>query len=355
MKVESFGAQGGAKLVLSSILICLCLLSGLALRVIAAETVSLSGHELTSAGKFRFQFETRVGQNYPVEMSVDFVEWVSLTNIIGVDGPVWVEDEPAGRSSRRYYNVGVHPGPTPLTNMVYITPGTFTMGSPGSESGRGTNEGPQTVVTLSRGFWIGKYEVNREEYATLTGDISAMSSYNGTLPVDFANWNNATNFCHKLTEKERAAGRLPVGYVYRLPTEAEWEYVCRAGTTTAVALRDGVSLSSNEANFDGEFPYGGAPTGQYRRTTTPGGTYPANAWGVHDMHGNVWEWVHDTYQLYPGGSITDPTGAATGAGRILRGGGYGSVGSHCRSAKRDTRSATYRNFGQGFRVVLARE
>jgi formylglycine-generating enzyme required for sulfatase activity len=345
------------KLIFSAGLICTVFLLAATVRVHAAETetVSISGHELTREGKFRFRFEAKTGQTYPVEMSADFLEWVPLTNIVGVDGSVWVQDDQATNTPRRYYNIGAHPGPTPITNMVYIAPGTFTMGSPAFEFGRGTNEGPQTVVTLSRSFWIGKYEVNREDYAGLTGDFSAMSYYDGTLPVDIATWNAATNFCHKLNERERAAGRLPAGYVYRLPTEAEWEYVCRAGTTTPVALGDGVSLSSHQANFDGGFPYGDAPSGPYRLGNTRGGTFPGNAWGVYDMHGNVWEWVQDIYQPYPGGAVSDPTGAPTGIFRILRGGGYSSIGSHCRSAKRDIRSASYRNFGQGFRVVLARE
>jgi formylglycine-generating enzyme required for sulfatase activity len=208
---------------------------------------------------------------------------------------------------------------------------------------------------LTRGYWIGKYEVTQGEYEAVMGSNPSLFHYNPTLPVDFVSWTSATNYCYKLTARERAAGKLPRGYVYRLPTEAEWEYACRAGTTTPFGVGDGISLSSTEANFDGTFPYGGAPSGRNLNQTIFVGIYAPNAWGLHDMHGNVWEWCQDWYGSYPGGAVTDPTGPETGTARVLRGGGYTSVGRGCRSAKRDSRSTSYANSIQGFRIVLAAE
>ena len=128
--------------------------------------------------------------------------------------------------------------------------------------------------------------------------------------MELVAWDDANAFCRKLTEPERQAGRLPAGWEYRLPTEAQWEYACRAGTVTATAFGD--SLSSRQANFNGNNPYNGAENGPNLTRTAEVGTYPANAWGLHDMHGNVWEWCRDWYQRkLPGGN--DPE-ALPGAG-----------------------------------------
>lgn len=327
----------------------------------AAAQISVTLHEpafSASNGVYRFTFASQAGRNYPVETSSNGRDWTLLTNVVGKGGPVWVEDPAASNIQRRFYHVGIAtkpPAPTPITNMVFIEPGTFTMGSADSEAGRDAREGPQTVVTITSGYWIGKYEVTQNEFVAVTGANSSFFSYDWRLPVDFVNWNQATNFCRKLTARESAAGRLPAGYAYRLPTEAEWEYACRAGRSTPFSVGDGNNLSSTQANFDGAFPYGSGASGPYLNRTTIGGAYPPNAWGVYDMHGNVWEWCQNTTEAYPGGAVTDPTGAATGAQRVLRGGGMTSVGSSCRSAMRDPRSATYSNFGMGFRVVLARD
>jgi formylglycine-generating enzyme required for sulfatase activity len=318
------------------------------------EGVFLREPELSSQGLYRFFFDAKAGQAYSIAVSFDLINWNILTNVQGGGEALWVEDWEAWKFQRRFYQVGTSTKvlPTPITNMIFIGPGTFTMGSPATEDGANPNERPQTVVTLSREFWIGKYEVNQRDYVELVGSNNS-NHEDPRLPVDFANWSQATNFCQKLTERERAQGRLPVGFVYRLPYEAEWEYACRAGSTSAVALGVGTSLSSTQANFDGTFPYGGAVPGPNLGTTTVGGTYGPNAWGIYDMHGNVGEWCQDFYGPYPGGAITDPKGPATGFTRVFRGGGYRSVGKNCRSSKREGLSPTLRNFAQGFRVVLA--
>jgi formylglycine-generating enzyme required for sulfatase activity len=345
--------------ILAGALHCALIFASPNLSALAADgsdnAIRLQGEKISTEGFFQFFFEASAGQSYPVGVSTDLLHWTLLTNVAGAGGPLWFEDKDGSKFQRRFYHIGLPSTsvPIPITNMVFISPGTFTRGSPESEEGRGSDEGPQTVVTISRGFWMGKFEVTQAEYVSLMGSNIALLTYDTRLPLDLANWIHATNYCHQLTERERAAGHLPSGYGYRLPTEAEWEYACRAGTTTPFSLGSGTSLSSTQANFDGTFPYGGAVTGPYINRTTLGGSGPPNAWGLHDMHGNVWEWCQDWYAPYPGGELTDPKGPPTGTTRVLRGGGYTSIGAGCRSAKRDSRSPTYRNSIQGFRVVLA--
>ena len=159
------------------------------------------------------------------------------------------------------------------------------------------------------------------------------------------------NFAKKLTERERAAGRLREGYTYSLPTEAQWEYAARAGTRTA--FHYGNSLSSRQANFDGNYPYGGAGKGPYLEKTVTVGSYERNRWGLYDMHGNVWAWCSDWYGDYSGSSVTDPTGANTGSYRVSRGGGWSSLPQYARSANRDWSAPEFRNNYLGFRVALS--
>jgi formylglycine-generating enzyme required for sulfatase activity len=267
------------------------------------------------------------------------------------------------------------PEPEPIPNMVWIPPGTFSMGSPPDEPARFVWEGPQTEVTISRGFWMGKYEVTQGEYLEVVGNNPSYFR-NGTTPdyttgtagpvtnelqhpVERVSWIDATNYCALLTERERFGGRLPEGYEYRLPTEAQWEYACRAGTTTA--FHYGGALRSGMANFNGHFEYppcGGDeycynPSGIHLGRTVEVGSYAPNAWGLYDMHGNVWEWCMDWYAgSLPGGSVTDPTGPTTGSSRVFRGGSYYYDANHCRSALRFWSAPGYRGGYLGFRVAL---
>jgi formylglycine-generating enzyme required for sulfatase activity len=269
-------------------------------------------------------------------------------------------DATATNSTKRFYravsgNSGntneppVNPDPH---HWVWINPGKFAMGSPTNEVDRQEDEGPQTQVTISKGFWMSKYETTQAEYQSVMGSNPSKFKGDADRPVEGVSWNDASNYCGTLTVRERAAGRLPAGYEYRLPTEAQWEYACRAGTTTATAYGD--SLNSAQANFKGNYPYGGAVKGPYLETTTKVGSYAPNGWGLHDMHGNVAEWCSDWYSgSLPGGSVTDPRGPNTGSGRVDRGGGWHNGGWRCRTADRGINWPEDRNFHIGFRPVLA--
>lgn len=235
--------------------------------------------------------------------------------------------------------------------FVWIKPGTFMMGSPNFEVQRGKNEGPQTQVTITRGFWMCNHEVTQAEFQLIMG--GDRSQFKGdTLPMESVSWFNATNYCRKLSVRQRTAGLLPPGYWFRLPTEAEWEYACRGGKISAFGV--GSTLGSTKANFNGKYPYGGEPKGPYLDMTAPVRSYPANAWGLYDMHGNVWEWCQDWYAPYPGGEVTDPKGPPTGLKRVVRGGNWFLMGRYCRSADRMYDFPGSKDESLGFRVVLAR-
>jgi formylglycine-generating enzyme required for sulfatase activity len=192
-----------------------------------------------------------------------------------------------------------------------------------------------TWVTLTRPYWLGKTEVTQGEWEAVMG--SNPSNFKGrNLPVEQVTWTEAMEFCRKLTEREQAAERLPEGYVYTLPTEAQWEYACRAGTTGAYAGELGAMAwyNRNSGNM-----------------TNPVGTKRANAWGLLDMHGNVWEWVSDWNGTYVGGS--DPQGASSGSTRVVRGGGWWVPDTGCRSAFRGEGEPGNRNPALGFRLALS--
>ena len=215
--------------------------------------------------------------------------------------------------------------------MVWIKPGTFEMGSPSSEEGRDDDE-RQHRVTLTKGFWMGKYEVTQAQWQAVMG--SDPSRFKGSnLPVEQVSWNDCQEFIRKLNAKGQGT--------FRLPTEAEWEYACRAGSRTRFCFGD------SDSDL-GEYGWYGSNWGG---TTHSGGQKRPNAWGLYDIHGNVWEWCQDWYGDYPSGNVTDPRGPGTGTYRVVRGGGWYYAPARCRSALRSGNAPGNRRGRLGFRVV----
>lgn len=239
--------------------------------------------------------------------------------------------------------------------LVEIPAGTFMMGSPETEAERDADEGPQRKVTIGYSFLMGKYEVTQKQWETLMDTKPSNFRDCPECPVENVSWDDAKEFIAKLNAKND-------GYVYRLPSEAEWEYAARAGTKTAFAFGD--TLSFEQANFDSRHPYGGAETGKYHVKTLAVGSYKANAFGLYDMHGSVWEWVEDIYEIERRDGKIQPRGyrdlptdgsAHTSSGdenkRVRRGGSWKSWGKALRSANRTWKNARDRNLDGGFRIV----
>jgi formylglycine-generating enzyme required for sulfatase activity len=226
--------------------------------------------------------------------------------------------------------------------------GSFTMGSPKSEPNRREDEN-QVSVTITKGFWMAETETTQELYERVMGTNPARFK-GARLPVESVSWERATAFCKILTARERAPGRLSATSEYRLPREMEWEYACRAGTTTATAFGD--SLSSEQANFDGNYPYNGGPIGPNLAHTCEVGKYPANAWGLRDMHGNVWEWCDSWYSVEVAG-WSDPTWPPASSYLVFRGGSWFDTAGGCRSAYRSRMAPSHWDMNLGFRIVLS--
>jgi formylglycine-generating enzyme required for sulfatase activity len=218
-----------------------------------------------------------------------------------------------------------------------VKPGTFEMGSPSSEKDREDDETLHTV-TLTQGFYLGKHEVTQAQWEKVMGS-NPSGFKGGDRPVETVSWTDVTSFCDKLTASERAAGRLPAGMTYQLPTEAQWEYACRAGTMTAFSFGD--ELTPKDANY----AHDGFLSGTGLQRTSNVGEYPANSWGFHDMHGNVWEWCADWSWDYP-------LLAGRAFARILRGGSWHYSANTARSASRGRARPAHSNHNLGFRLSL---
>jgi len=268
---------------------------------------------------------------------------------------------------------------TAPANMVRINGGTFTMGAPANEHDIFNNDDPPHQVTVSS-FYIGKYEVTQKEYQEVMG--TNPSQFKGdSLPVEMLTWYDAVEYCNKRSEKE---GLTPAYTInkdqrdpnnnntndkinwtvtwnknangYRLPTEAEWEYACRAGTTTT--FNTGNNITTSQANYDGNFPYNNNAKGVYREKTTPVGSFAPNPWGLYDMHGNVREWCWDWYT--PGSpssrinseqTYIDPVGPDHGTYRMSRGGAWNYMAMHIRSAYQDWEIAPSKVSANGIRLA----
>lgn len=233
--------------------------------------------------------------------------------------------------------------PKAITNsigmkLVLIHPGSFTMGSQEEEIGRKENELPHEV-TISKSFYLGVYEVNQDEYEKVMGKNP--SHFKGRmLPVEKVSWDDAVSFCKALSElpAERANGR-----VYRLPTEAEWEYACRAASITSYCFGDDAESLGEYAWFEENAEF----------KTHPVGLKKPNRWGLYDMHGNVWEWCVDWCTDYPSGEAADPNGPSEGSTHVRRGSCWFFVAKYCRSAMRDAGVPSLRAADIGFRVAMS--
>jgi formylglycine-generating enzyme required for sulfatase activity len=224
--------------------------------------------------------------------------------------------------------------------LLRVEPGTFVMGSPDDEPGRNQAEGPARRVTLGHAFWLGRTEVTQAQYAAIAGANPSTFKANGAdAPVERVSWIDAMAFCRKLTARERAAGRLSEDYEYTLPTEAQWEYACRAGHTGAYA---------GEPNGMGWF------ANNSEGTTHPVGRKRPNDWGFYDMLGNVLEWCRDWYGPYPRGEDREPPGPERGYYRVARGGSWRTAVETGRSASRGGGSAGRLDYTLGFRLALCR-
>lgn len=224
--------------------------------------------------------------------------------------------------------------------FIRLPPGTFRMGTPPAEHGREAQE-LLHEVTLTRPFSLGKHEVTQAQWTRVMGsNPSHFTDCGPACPVEQVTLHDVEEFIRRLNER--------AGPGYRLPTEAEWEYACRAGGSAPFGHT--ASLSSRDANIDGNFPYD-APGGTARNTTSRTGYFPANAWGFHDMSGNVWEWTADWHCPYPGGPITDPTGSCRSEVRVIRGGSWKFDGNSARCGLRYTHRPQDRGYSLGFRLA----
>jgi formylglycine-generating enzyme required for sulfatase activity len=236
------------------------------------------------------------------------------------------------------------------TKLVWCPAGTFKMGSPKSEEGRDEDE-DQVNVKLTKGFWLGKFEVTQAEWERVMGTTpwkgKELVKEGAKFPATYVSWDDAVAFCEKLTRQERAAGRVPEGWKYTLPTEAQWEYACRAGTTTRYSFGDDDAVLSDYAWWAGILGDGKHKTEQSAHRV---GTRKANPLGLHDMHGNVSELCRDVkVDDLPGG--TDPEVTAEGSDRVCRGGGWSSYADTSRSAVRPGIPPDVRSFYLGFRLA----
>lgn len=229
----------------------------------------------------------------------------------------------------------------------YIQAGEYQQGSPTSEPERRSDEGPRRVK-ISRGFWISETPVTQAFWKALMGS-NPSEFRNDSQPVEQVSWHQAQEFMQVM--------RQTFEYVFRLPTEAEWEYACRAGSRGP--FYTGAQITTSQANYDGHFPYDDGPRGVRHKHPVAVKSYPANAWGLYDMHGNVWEWCEDWYDEYicndDKTAISDPEGPSEGREKVARGGSWLSEAGQCRSAKRMSAIPNHGHDEFGFRVVMLDE
>jgi formylglycine-generating enzyme required for sulfatase activity len=225
--------------------------------------------------------------------------------------------------------------------LVRIEAGTFVMGSPASEPMREEQERLHRVH-LTHPFELGRHEVTQEQWRRVMGTAPSVHAGCGRCPVENVSFFEVQKFLRRLDALSPLDG-------FRLPTEAEWEMACRAGTKAPFAT--GRTLTTGDANVNGRWPYPGSPRGADRGTTTPVGTFAPNGWGLFDMHGNVWEWVSDWHCPYPEGPVSDPAGRCDSGRRVIRGGSWAFGADSARCALRYTHRPRDRGPSLGFRVA----
>ena len=233
-----------------------------------------------------------------------------------------------------------------VQRLRWIEPGSFLMGSPEDELERDTDEGPQHQVTLTEGFWLADTACTQALWQAVTGANPSHFSGDPERPVEQVRWQNVQGFLRKLEA-------LAPGCRAALPTEAQWEYACRAGTDTPFSF--GEQITPEQVNYNGKYPYAGGEKGLYREQTAPVKSLPPNPWGLYEMHGNVWEWCRDGLRKYDSEPREDPTGPvleAEDVPRVVRGGSWFSDARWARSAYRRTWLPGYRLRDQGFRLSL---
>lgn len=268
-----------------------------------------------------------------------------------------------------FLNAGVRPVVPEITNSIgmrlaMIPPGRFRMGSPRGEEDRSDDE-TLHEVEITQAFYLGIFSVTQAQYQAVVGSNPSFFNHEarghhlladvppsqiGDFPVDHVSWEDAQAFLRLLNESAREEES---GLGYRLPSEAEWEYACRAGACCTTAFHTGATLTSQQANYNCNFPPVGAEPGPFLRRTSRVGSYMPNAFGLHDMHGNVWDWCQDWYGEYPGGSLRDPFGAADGMYRVFRGGAWYDHGWNCRAAIRGKNVPNLRQSYIGFRIAAS--
>ncbi|HVV70581.1 MAG TPA: formylglycine-generating enzyme family protein, partial [Verrucomicrobiae bacterium] len=280
-----------------------------------------------------FEFQLDVGPT--VKLYRSMIAWIGSAEKLNTSTPAAVSGSV----------VGAEASSNNLAGFAWIPAGQFRMGSPTEETGRDPDEGPQTQVTIPKGFWMSRCEVTQAEYQRVMGINPSNATGDANRPVERVSWFDAVEYCKRLTDEAERTGRLPENYVYRLPTEAEWEYACRAGTSTRFSFgedKNGTQLV-DYAWF----------TRNSDSVTHPVGTRKPNPWGLYDMHGNVWEWCLDRWDdVLPGGTVTNRITRASGSLRVARGGSWLYEPKACRSANRDDYSPFNRCSDVGFRVVL---
>ena len=305
---------------------------------------------------------------------------IFLTALVRAEAetPPWAKVSPEQVAAAKKLGVPVAFENSVGMRFVLIPPGTFMMGSrdsaaevarrcamPNAQSGWFCDEHPRHEVTLTNAVYIAIHEVTQGCYEAVTNPKPGKDTkkkkrdtkkkktdgypqeFKGKdKPVGSVAWNDAGKFCKTLSSREAEKGRR-----YALPTEAQWEYACRAASTTPFSF--GETASTGQANYHGDYTYGGGTKGENRGKPLAVGSLPANGWGLHDMHGNVSEWCADWYGEYAGAAASDPQGPAKGKQRVLRGGSWRSYPGACRSAFRHGGEGRARSYNLGFRVCCA--